>query len=85
MRKLLLGGIAIAAVLTPLVAGYRLGSGNWPTPQSLFLRPVAKSVAITTPVMADRKVLYWKDPDAGTDFSSVPKKTETKLARSAIS
>ena len=77
MRKLLLGGIAIAAVLTPLVAGYRLGSGNWPTPQSLFLKPVATTVAITAPVMAERKVLYWKDPDAGTDFSSVPKKTTT--------
>ena len=75
MRKLLLGGIAIAAVLTPLVAGYRLGSGNWPTPQSLFSKPVATTVAITAPVMAERKVLYWKDPDAGTDFSSVPKKT----------
>ena len=35
MRKLLTGGIAIAAILLASVAGYRLGAGTWPDPRTL--------------------------------------------------
>ena len=70
MRTVHIGGIAIVAVLSTTLAGYRLGAGTWPTFQRNTMAPPAANTAV-----AERKVLYWKDPDAGTDFAAEPKKT----------
>ena len=71
MNIRLIGGIAIAAVLSTTAVGYRLGAGAWPT----FKRHTPAPTVVATSMPAERKVLYWKDPDAGTEFSATPKKT----------
>ena len=71
MNIRLIGGIAIAAVLSTTAVGYRLGAGAWPT----FKRQTSASAVVATSMPAERKVLYWKDPDAGTEFSATPKKS----------
>ena len=71
MRSHIIGGIAIAAVLSTTLVGYRLGAGSWPT----FKRQASPPAVVAVAAPAERKVLYWKDPDAGTDFSATPKKT----------
>jgi len=79
MRRLLIGGIVLATVLSTTAVGYRLGAGTWPTLNTRRTAPAMDAMAaksIASPIAAvDRKVLYWKDPDAGTDFSPSPKKT----------
>ena len=69
MNIRLIGGIAIAAALSTTAAGYRLGAGAWPT----FKRQTPAPAVVATSMPAERKVLYWKDPDAGTEFSAMPK------------
>ena len=71
MNNRLIGGIAIAAVLSTTAVGYRLGAGAWPT----FKRQTPAPTVVATSMPAERKVLYWKDPDAGIEFSATPKKT----------
>jgi membrane fusion protein, copper/silver efflux system len=75
MGKVLLGGIAIAAVLFAAAAGYRAGSGGWPDvgrwrapSEHADARPEA-----TLKPARERKVLYWKHPDGTNEFSAVPK------------
>ena len=70
MNIRLIGGGAIAAVLSATLVGYRLGAGTWPT-----LKRHASSPSMATTAAVERKVLYWKDPDVGTEFSATPKKT----------
>lgn len=74
MNKILIGGIAIAAVLSTTVAGYRMGAGHWPWRMASSPQKAAEAVPAPASV---RKIVYWKDPDAGTDFSAAPKKTAT--------
>ena len=69
MRNSLLAGVAVAALLAGAVAGYRYGTGAWPLASAAT--PDATDQAVPA-----RKVLYWKDPDTGTDFSAGPKKTK---------
>ena len=71
MNIRLIGGIAIAALLSTTAVGYRLGAGAWPT----FKRQAAPLPAAAATAVGERKVLYWKDPDAGTDYAASPKKT----------
>ena len=66
-----LWGIAIAAVLSTTAVGYRLGAGSWPT----IKRQTPAPTVVATSMPAERKALYWKDPDAGTQFSAMSKKT----------
>ena len=75
MRKLHIGVIAITAILTASVAGYRLGAGTWPDPRprTATSTPVAAAMPVAAP--RERKVLYWKHPDNDTDFAAEPKKT----------
>jgi membrane fusion protein, copper/silver efflux system len=68
MSAKLIVGAALAAAL--LLGGYRLGAGNLPF--------ISTQKPITTAAQeraANRKVLYWKDPDGKPDFSPAPKKT----------
>lgn len=60
MNKLLIGGIATMAVLSAAVVMH--------TDRQQAAAPVMAA--------SERKVLYWKDPDAGTDFAAGPKKTK---------
>ena len=72
MNKYINGGIAVTTILSTMAFGYRIGAGDWP-----WQRPASKAStteAMTAP-LPSRKILYWKDPDGGTDFSPVPKKT----------
>jgi len=75
MRKLLTWGIAIAAILTASVAGYRLGAGKWPDPRTWTATSAPEAVSMPAAAPKDRKVLYWKHPDNDTDFAAEPKKT----------
>jgi len=74
MRKTMLWGIAIAAILSGVAGGYRLGSGQWPTWRAIAQMAQGEKSA---PIEAapDRAVLYWKHPDGAADFSAAPKKT----------
>jgi membrane fusion protein, copper/silver efflux system len=76
MRKIMLWGIAIAAVLSGVAGGYRLGAGRWPAWESGAAPPGAseKSGAAEAPP-TERTVLYWKHPDGPADYSATPKKT----------
>ena len=75
MNRLLTGGIAIAAILTASVVGYRLGAGAWPDPRTWTATSAPEAVAMPTAMRAERKVLYWRHPDNDTDFAAEPKTT----------
>jgi Cu(I)/Ag(I) efflux system membrane fusion protein len=75
MRKVMLWGIAIAAILSGVAGGYRLGSGQWPTWHAIALAALSEKPAASEAAPADRTVLYWKHPDGASDFSPAPKKT----------
>src|SRR5215475_5736864 len=70
MSAKLIIGAAFAAAL--LLGGYQLGAGNWPF--MLAQKPVTARAAAQERA-ANRKVLYWKDPDGKPDFSPAPKRT----------
>lgn len=77
MRKILIGGIAVAAILSAGAGGYRLGGGAWPDLRRvLALVPFGAHAEqrAAKPASAG-KVLYWKHPDGASDFSPEPKKT----------
>lgn len=69
MRKIFVAGIAIVAILVSAIAGYRIGAGVWPGLDVLHAPEHASAAR------SERRVLYWKDPDKGTDFSAEAKKT----------
>jgi Cu(I)/Ag(I) efflux system membrane fusion protein len=77
MGKLLIGGIAVAAILSAAAAGYHLGSGTWPLQSRLAKTPLDhRAEQMTTKPESEREVLYWKHPDGTSDFSPEPKKAE---------
>src|SRR5688572_1593524 len=78
MHKLLIGGIAGAAILAAALGGYRLGAGAWPDPATWVAKTTQRAPNAKDPVAAastERKVLYWRDPDGKNDFAPGPKKT----------
>ena len=78
MRKFILWGIAVAAVLAGVVGGYRFGTGQWPSWHSILYHSTGQRSEPTAPAEASpagRTILYWKDPDGAADFSPAPKKT----------
>ncbi len=75
MSKFLTGGIAIVAVLSASVAGYRLGAGKWPDPRTWSATSAPEAIAMPAAAPKERKVLYWRHPDDNTDFAAAPKKT----------
>jgi membrane fusion protein, copper/silver efflux system len=68
MKRSVIAGAAILAVLASAVAGYRFGAGTWPIP------PVPQSDEAQDKT-AGKKILYWKDPDGKNDYSPERKKT----------
>ena len=76
MRKIILWGIAIAAILSGSVGGYRLGAGQWPSWHSIALHSAQRgqAAAETDAGPAEKTVLYWKHPGGEADFSPTPKK-----------
>ena len=78
MRKIILRGIAVAAVLAGAVGGYRFGAGQWPSWHSIALHFTAgpsQAPAAADASPAERTILYWEHPDGAADFSPAPKKT----------
>jgi Cu(I)/Ag(I) efflux system membrane fusion protein len=75
MRKIMLWGIAIAAILSGVAGGYRLGSGQWPSWHAISLLVVGEKSAAAEAAQEPRTILYWKHPDGASDFSAAPKKT----------
>jgi Cu(I)/Ag(I) efflux system membrane fusion protein len=77
MFRTVIAGIALAAVLAGVIAGYRLGAGAWPalSPSSNPVKTAYGTDAKGTSPAAGRTVLYWKHPDGDADFSPEPKKT----------
>jgi Cu(I)/Ag(I) efflux system membrane fusion protein len=77
MGKFLIGGIAVAAILSAAAAGYRLDSGTWPDFGMVRAEMSSRADAepSTPKAASERKVLYWKHPDGTSDFSAEPKKT----------
>jgi len=75
MNKLLTRGIAIAAILTASLAGYRIGAGAWPDPRGWMVSSTDEAAAMPVAPQKERKVLYWMHPDDDTDFAAEPKKT----------
>ena len=76
MRKLLIGGIAIAVTLAAVASGYRLGAGTWPDPRTWTAAPAPEAAAMPIAPPKERRVLYWRHPDSDTDFAAGPKKTD---------
>jgi Cu(I)/Ag(I) efflux system membrane fusion protein len=77
MRRTVLGGIAIIAVLTAMAAGYRFGAGSWPDASLLsgFKAPSNGSAEVPKSAAKPRSALYWRHPDNAAEFSAQPKKT----------
>ncbi len=75
MRKIMLSGIAIAAILSGVAGGYRLGSGLWPSWHAISLLVAGEKSAAAEAAPEQRTILYWKHPDGASDFSPTPKKT----------
>jgi Cu(I)/Ag(I) efflux system membrane fusion protein len=75
MSKLLTGGIAIVAILSASVAGYRIGAGTWPTLRTTTMAAAPEAIALPAAKPKERTVLYWKHPDNDADFAAAPKKT----------
>lgn len=74
MNKLFTGGIAMTAILSATIAGYRLGAGTWPDWAGLMTRPAPEVAGMPTAAPTERRVLYWRHPDNDTDFAAEPKK-----------
>jgi len=74
MRKIILLGIAVVAILAGAVGGYRLGAGQWPGLHSIPLHWMGGDGAHNAPEDSERTVLYWKHPDGEADFSPIQKK-----------
>jgi Cu(I)/Ag(I) efflux system membrane fusion protein len=75
MRKIMLWGIAIMAILAGVAGGYRLGSGQWPAWHTIDRVAPGEKLAASEGAPAERPVLYWKHPDGTADFSAAPRKT----------
>src|SRR5262245_65892683 len=75
MRKIMLWGIAIAAIFAGVAGGYRLGSGQWPAWRDIAFLALGEKPPASEPASAERAVLYWKHTDGAADFSPAPKKT----------
>ena len=75
MRTPVKRGIAAAAILTALLAGYRLGAGKWPDPRGSDASSQHGILTTSSAPQKARKVLYWKHPDRDTEFAAEPKKT----------
>jgi membrane fusion protein, copper/silver efflux system len=72
MKRSVIAGAAILAVLASAVAGYRFGAGRWPTLPHFSPAPAPANLQSAE---ANRSVLYWKDPDDRNHFAPGPKKT----------
>jgi membrane fusion protein, copper/silver efflux system len=85
MNKMITSGVAVLAVAASVATGYRWGTGQWPT-----LETVQHALARTTPDRADpsprhetgraadggeRRILYWSDPDGKPAYAAGPAKT----------
>ena len=78
MGKVLIGGIALATILSTSAASYRVGSGAWPDINKWLAQPASHAAVLKKAVakpIPERRVLYWKHPDGVSDFSAEPKKT----------
>jgi Cu(I)/Ag(I) efflux system membrane fusion protein len=75
MRKLVLLVTAAAAVIAGAIGGFRAGTGQWPTWESIPLLAASQKSASREAATGERTVLYWKHPDGEADFSATPKKT----------
>jgi membrane fusion protein, copper/silver efflux system len=75
MRRIMLWGIAIAAILAGVAGGYRLGSGQWPAWHTIAFVARGEKPGASEEAPTERPVLYWKHPDGAADFSPTPKKT----------
>ncbi len=75
MRRLLFILAGFVAVLGSVAAGYRLGTGHWPSRLSIMTAdstPMPSSDAMSS---SHRRVLYWRDPDGKPTYAASPTKT----------
>jgi hypothetical protein len=87
MCKVLIGGIALATILSTSAASYRVRSGAWPDINKWLAQPASHAAVLEKAAAKpapERRVLYWKHPDGVSDFSAEPKKTPTKENNSSI-
>jgi membrane fusion protein, copper/silver efflux system len=93
MNRIITRGVAVLAVMAGVAAGYRLGSGHWPTLVATQHAPETAGDASggsssdgsglkhetrkSAPRFgrAERRVLYWKDPDGKPAYSANAAKT----------
>jgi membrane fusion protein, copper/silver efflux system len=78
VRKIMLWGIALVAILAGAAGGYRLGAGHWPDWESFARLSTAQHRQARRAAEtrhAERTILYWKHPDGEPDFSPTQKKT----------
>ncbi len=74
MRRPLIAGAVVLALAASGVASYRTGMVEWPgSLTELFGK--RSSAALSAGAVAERTVLYWRDPDGKPEYSSVPAKT----------
>ncbi len=74
MKRSIILGTALGAVLLSAFAGYQTGRRSTQDPSHASATKVATG-ADATP-RDNRKVLYWKHPDGNSDFAPAPKQTQ---------
>ncbi len=82
MTRFMAAGIALGAVLASGAVGYRLGGGR-PPAEAPAVAMAATAGGMSVPP-AERKVLYFRDPDGKPDFSPTAKMTVDGRAYVAV-
>ncbi len=75
MRRLLFIFAGFLAVLGSVAAGYRLGTGHWPSRLSIMTADSTQIPASDAMTSSNRRVLYWRDPDGKPAYAASPIKT----------
>ena len=85
MKKLAFLFAGLVVVLAPAAIGYRLGTGHWPGQAVTQMGSgVPSTGSAATAPDANRRVLYWKDPDGKPAYSASPTKSSDGRAYVAV-
>jgi Cu(I)/Ag(I) efflux system membrane fusion protein len=75
VRRLLFILAGLVAVLGSVAAGYRLGTGHWPSLVSVMTADSTSMPSSDAMSSSHRRMLYWRDPDGKPTYAASPTKT----------
>ena len=75
-RSYAAAAVAALALAVAGVAGYRLGTGHWPTLADALHHDHGETTAMAPAASTERKPIYYRNPMGLADTSPVPKKDQ---------